>query len=126
MSSPNRLEALVDGVRWRATALVHATSRSGILAIAGFDEAGEGIVLAMLAERLWRPQEIGRTPANAVLTIGGRRRVAMGDRGEGSLLLTSFAPDRATGHFEFRAEPEIGRDTAEGRRVTCGSFDVRL
>lgn len=118
--------ATIDGVTWYADAPVLVTRRSGILGVAGFDGEGVGIAVALGAGRVGELQHIGRSAANAVVTIGDGSWVANAERGGGNFVLLHLTIDRAIGEFSFTAVPPDGGCRTSAVRVTGGRFDVRL
>jgi hypothetical protein len=79
----------------------------------------------VLIHRLGKPQLIGVTPANALMSVGPTTWTANHAGGAGTITISTLTVSRATGAFDFVAVNCDGLGPFE-QAVTEGTFDVRL
>lgn len=124
--SNGSLTAQIDGSSFAATSIA-VTFTSGILAIAGSDNAQRtlGFGVAGAAPGTFT---VGVTsPANASLVVasgsGAQSWQAAQTNGSGSITIASLTANRVVGTFQFVVVPLAGGATGN-KTITQGAFDV--
>jgi len=119
------MSAKVDGDSWVANSALTVAYTGGILAFAGSDASmltiGMGFIPTGPGTYSIGPSE----PTNANLSEGTVHSwAASSSMGSGSVTLTSFTENSASGTFSFTVEPVTTTGATGSRLVTEGMFDV--
>ncbi len=119
------MSARVDGDAWTATAALAVAYTGGILAFAGSDASQVTIGLGFIPDGL-KTYPIGPSePTNGNLSLGSTQSwAASASMGSGTVTLTSFTANSASGTFMFVADPVASTGATGTRSVTEGVFDV--
>lgn len=119
------MSARIDGEAWSATAALAVGYTGGILAFAGSDASQVTIGVGFIPDGL-KTYPIGPSePTNGNLTLGSTESwAASSSMGSGTVTLTSFTANSASGTFTFIAEPVSTTGATGTRSLTEGVFDV--
>ncbi len=123
--SHGSMSARIDGDAWIANAALSVTFTGGVLAFAGSDVATATVGVGLIPTGPGT-YPIGPTqPTNANVSLGTPNSWSASSAvGSGSITLTTFTANSASGTFFFTAEPVATTGATGTKVVTEGVFDV--
>ncbi len=124
------MSATIAGASWSASLAVQASRGGNVLAISGTDGTYQ---ILLTIPSVTAPGTfnfgVGNTGVAQVIQVSGTTASAWTTAlvgGSGTLTLTTFTAERATGTFSFSGTASPGTPATGTRPVTAGSFDVRF